>query len=177
MKVKKIIPLALIFLLTTTMVFGQSKRKKRKEANIKWNYEIKCEGISNNGDFLLKVFSFADNRSLDMETAKKNAVHGVIFKGIISTDRSCVTQPALVKDINKQQKEKAYFDKFFSPGGAYTKFVNLTTGGAIGANDRFIVKIGRKRYHKIGVMLSVNKNLLRKELEEAGIINKLTSGF
>lgn len=177
MKIKKTISILCLFLFATSMIFGQSRRKKRQALELKWNYEIICEGVGTNGDFLIKVFSFSDKRNLDIEIAKKNAVHGLIFKGITSTNRSCVTQPALVTDPNVQEQNKAYFNEFFSPGGKYGKFVTLTTGGAIGANDRFVVKIGRKRYHKIGIMLSINKNALRKELEEAGIIKKLSSGF
>ena len=52
--------------------------------------------------------------------------------------------------------------------------MSLTTNGAIAAGDR--IKISRKEY-KIGVIVSVNKKLLRDELEAAGIIRGLSSGF
>ena len=109
-----------------------------------------------------------------MEQAKKNAVHGVIFKGVPQGERGCVSQPALARNSNVEQEKQAYFNDFFAEGGKYMKFVNLTTDGAIGPGDR--VKISRKEY-KMGVIVSVNKALLRKELEDAGIVRGLSSGF
>lgn len=163
-------------LLTSTVILGQ-KRNKKEDAILKWNYELKCHGIGNNGEYLVKVFSLSKTRNLDLEIAKKNAVHGIIFKGVYSEDRSCTSQPALVKDSNTEEQKREYFDIFFSDGGKYRKFVNLVANGAVDAGDRYTVKVGRKKYSKIGVVVSVNKNMLRKELEDAGVIKKLTSGF
>ena len=57
------------------------------------------------------------------------------------------------------------------------KFVSLTNNGAVSPGDR--QKLGRflAREHKIGIMVSVKKDLLRKDLEDAGIIRGLNSGF
>jgi hypothetical protein len=52
------------------------------------------------------------------------------------------------------------------------KFVTLTNSG-LGAGDR--MKVGKE--YKVGVVVSVNIELLRKDLEAAGIIRALNSGF
>jgi GTP-sensing pleiotropic transcriptional regulator CodY len=53
------------------------------------------------------------------------------------------------------------------------KFVSLASDGAVAAEDR--MKVGKQ--YKIGVLVSVNVALLRKDLEDAGIIKSLNAGF
>ena len=53
------------------------------------------------------------------------------------------------------------------------KFVNVTGDGSVAAEDR--LKVGKE--YKIGVVVSINVNLLRKDLETAGIIKGLGAGF
>lgn len=53
------------------------------------------------------------------------------------------------------------------------KFVSLSNDGAVGAEDR--MKIGKE--YKIGLVVTVNVAELRKDLENAGIIRSLSSGF
>ena len=169
-----------IFLLASTIAFAQGKRRTSEKQNMKWNYDIECVGVGNDGEYLIKVFSFfrkKKRKGLDLELAKKNALHGVIFKGINSDSRDCVSQPALVKGANVEEQKSEYFDSFFKEGGKYKQFVNLTTGGAVKSGDRTQVRIGKKKYLKVGLVVSINKDLLRKELEAAGIIRKLSSGF
>lgn len=176
MKTNKITSLVL-FLFISTIVFGQSKRKREQMLNLKWKYEVECVNVGSQGEYLVKVFSYTKKKQLDQELALRNALHAVIFKGVYSKTRNCVKQPPLVKDANLEEQKSEYFNDFFKTGGKYKKFVDLTTGGAVSATDRFRVKIGKKKYYKIGVVVSVNKDLLRTELEAAGIIRKLNSGF
>ena len=178
MKINRITSLIIFFLVTTTAL-GQGKRKKEKMLNLKWNYEVECVAVGNQGEYLVKVFSFyKSKRKEDLEVSKKNALHAVIFKGVPADDsRRCVAQPPLVKNANVEEQKSEYFDDFFKIGGKYKKFVNLTAGGAVDAGDRYKVRIGKKKYTKVGVVVSINKDLLRTELESAGIIRKLSSGF
>ena len=53
------------------------------------------------------------------------------------------------------------------------KFVSATNDGAVAPEDR--VKIGKE--YKIGITVSVMYDQLRKELENAGMIKGLSSGF
>ena len=66
-----------------------------------------------------------------------------------------------------------FFKDFFATGGKYLKFVSLANQGAIGAGDA--IKVGKE--YKVGVVISVNTSELRKDLENAGIIRSLGSGF
>jgi sRNA-binding protein len=72
------------------------------------------------------------------------------------------------------EDEKAdFFEPFFEEGGRYMKFVSESSDGNVDAADR--VKVGKE--YKIGVVVSVHKDALRKDLEAAGIIRGLSSGF
>ena len=53
------------------------------------------------------------------------------------------------------------------------KFVNITNDGAVAAEDR----IKMDKQYKIGVVVSVNVAGLRKDLEDAGMVRGLNSGF
>ena len=63
-------------------------------------------------------------------------------------------------------------DSFYD-GGKYMKFVSVSGDGSIAAEDR--LKVGKE--YKIGVVISVSKDNLRKDLEDAGIVKGLSSGF
>jgi len=109
-----------------------------------------------------------------MEQAKKNAVHGIIFKGFPKKDRVQGQKP-IVTDPTIDIQNKDFFEQFFKTGGGdYMRFVTLANNGQIGLGDR--IKISKKEY-KIGVVVSVNKSELRKYLEKAGIIKGLSNGF
>jgi hypothetical protein len=70
-------------------------------------------------------------------------------------------------------EKQEFFDNFFADGGKYMKFVNVTGDGSVAAEDK--LKVGKE--YKIGVVVSVNVAGLRKDLEAAGIIRGLKSGF
>jgi hypothetical protein len=102
----------------------------------------------------------------------KNAVHGIIFRGFPDNNR-VTGQKALAQSPNLEQEKEDFFKEFFQNGGKFQKFVTLTNNGAIAAEDR--IKMGKE--YKIGVIVTVNVSALRKDLEDAGIIKGLSSGF
>lgn len=154
---------------------AQSKAKKRANNETEqWRYEIECISTGIHGTYLIKVWSYSKNLDIAIEQAKKNAVHGVIFKGFSGNKEGCTNQKPLSRNPNLEIEKKSFFKHFFEDGGKYLKFVNLSTDGAISAGDR--IKISKKEY-KIGVIVSVRKDELRKDLEYAGIIKGLSSGF
>ena len=149
----------------------------KKAANVdtqQWRYELDAVGVGVQGTYQVKVWSYSKDPNVATEQAKKNAVHGVIFKGFAST-RGVPSQKPLVSDSRIATERKDFFDAFFADGGGYMRFVNLSNSHdvAIAAGDR--IKIGKE--YKVGIIVSVNKDALRKELENAGIINKLGDIF
>lgn len=149
----------LVLLATTTLASCSSAKPD-------FSYEMVCQGVGTQGSNLLKVYSYAKNNDKAIEAAKKNAVHGILFKGIVGGN-GCAAQPAIVKP-NEQAANEVYFKNFFE-SGAYLRYVSLSNDGTISGKDR--LKVGK--YYKIGVIVSVNKHDLRKQLEADGIIRKL----
>lgn len=162
--------LTLIFLSISLFAFGQ-KRKANKDTE-SWRYEIECTGIGTEGTYLVKVWSYSKNGSVAIEQAKKNAVHGVIFKGF-SGGQGCATQRAMASNPNIETEKQDFFKLFFADQGNYMKYVNVSSDGNIAAKDR--MRVGKE--YKIGVIVSVMKDALRKDLEAAGVIRSLSSGF
>lgn len=163
--------LALFFFMPMSNM-AQAKRKANKDTKI-WRYEIEGVSQGSQGTYLIKVWSYSKKPKVAIEQAKKNAVHGVIFRGYEGNKKGLRPQKPLTNDPNLEQEKEVFFRDFFATGGKYLKFVSLTNDGAVAAGDR--LKVGKE--YKIGIVVSVQKDALRKDLESAGIIRGLNSGF
>lgn len=166
----------IVILLFCTVSGAEAKNKKKKadEDTVEWRYELECVQQGQQGTYLIKVWSYSKKPDVAIEQAKKNAVHGIIFKGYAGGAQGCTTQKPLVRSTNAEIEHEAYFKSFFSDGGKYMKFISLSTDGSVAAGDR--LKISKNEY-KIGVVVAVHKDQLRKELENEGIVKGLSSGF
>jgi hypothetical protein len=163
----------LLFILPVTLVSAQA-RKKAEQATREWRYELQCSGVGVDGTKLVKVFSYSKKADVAIEQAKKNAVHGMIFKGYAGNSATrCPSAPPLSNNPAVEKEKAEYFESFFDDGGPYMKFVAVSGDGSIAPGDR--VKVGKE--YKVGIVVSVMYDQLRKELENAGIIKGLSSGF
>ena len=163
-----------LLLLILGFNFGYGQGKRNNDANTHaWKYEIEGIGTGVQGSYQVKIWSIGSFQEAIIEQAKKNAVHAIIFKGFPDNNRVKGQKP-LATNPNLEQEQLAFFDEFFLNGGKYLKFVSLLANGSILPEDR--IKLGKFEY-KIGVIVSVNSAELRKDLENAGIIKGLTTGF
>jgi hypothetical protein len=166
--------ISLLFVMITSfsiVVNAQAKKKADKDTQA-WRYEIEVVQTGTQGTYLIKVWSYSKKPDVAIEQAKKNAVHGIIFKGFTGTS-SVPGQKALTSNVNLEEEKADFFKPFFADAGKYMKFVSLSNDGAVAAEDR--MKIGKE--FKVGVIVSVNVSSLRKDLEAAGIIKTLGAGF
>jgi hypothetical protein len=164
--------LSIILLLGFTfMVQAQAKRKADKDTEA-WRYEIEAVQTGVQGTYLVKIWSYSKKPDIAIEQAKKNAVHGIIFRGFAGIP-GVTGQKPLASNVNLEEEKADFFKPFFSDRGKYMKFVSVTNDGAVAAEDR--LKVGKE--YKIGVIVSVDVMGLRKDLEDAGIIKKLGAGF
>jgi len=171
-KLVKVGSLILIAVLGLTSLVSAQARKKADKDTKNWRYEIEAAGVGTQGSYLIKVWSYSKNPKVALEQAKKNAVHGVVFKGF--TGKPGVPgQKALASSPNIEQEKQEFFDDFFADNGKYMKYVSESGDGSIAAEDR--LKAGKE--YKIGIVVSVNVDALRKDLEAAGVIKGLSSGF
>ncbi len=137
-----------------------------------WRYEIEPVAVGTQGTYLIKVWSYSRSSRVAIEQAKKNAVHGIVFRGF-SGVYGVPGQRPLTPNPNLEQEQAHFFNNFFATGGKYQKFVSVSGDGTVQPRDR--LRVGNE--YKIGVVVSVNVAELRKDLEAAGIIRALDAGF
>lgn len=166
--------LLILLLLCTPIVASAQKRagKNADKETAAWRYEIEPVTTGTQGTVVLKVWSYSKKPNVALEQSKKNAVHGVIYKGVPAKDRVTGRKPLVEASVAAQNKE--FFDRFFADGGEYMRFVALTNNGAVDSGD--VMKTGKKEY-KIGVTVTVSYSELRSYLESQGVVKKLGSGF
>ena len=161
----------LLSLLVVALCVPASAGLRQKQANKdtdQFRYEIECAGNAIQGTYLVKVWTYSKKASVAENQCRKNAVHGVIFKGY-GGGQGCVSQRPMANQPGIENQYKDYFDQFFANGGEFQKYASIMEG------TTEIVKVGRE--YKVGVVVSVRKDDLRKALEAAGILKKLNSGF
>lgn len=161
--------LTIFLMFATYFVFAQTG--KNDENTKEWKYEISCVDVAKEGGYLIRVFTYANSRKLAIEQAKKNAVHGVLFKGFIGSDK-CASQKALFRSPTAEIENKDFFNVFFD-NNKYQKYVTLSTDGNIDPND--IVKVGKE--YKLGIIVTIAKDALRKDLEAAGILKNISDRY
>jgi hypothetical protein len=138
----------------------------KKPDNVR--YDIECAGNGSQGTYLVKVWVYTKTGNVSAETLKRYAVHGVIFKGYAGkTD--CVSQRPLANSPGIEQQQADFFNAFFNTDKAYAKYATEVAGSI----ER--IKVGKEYKH--GAVVSVAKDILRQDLEKAGIIRGLNSGF
>lgn len=137
-----------------------------------WKYELEGVRTGTKGTYLVKVYIYSKKPKVDFELAKKMAVHGVIFKGF-SGRTGMMGQPPLTNNPNLEEEKSEFFNAFFTTNGKYSKFINLSSD-QVGPGDR--IRVSKKLY-KTGIIMSINKDALRADLENAGILKGLSDGF
>ncbi len=172
MKTKLNLIVLIVFglLISPTLMIGQS-RKANKDTQ-SWRYEIEPVGVGTQGTYLVKVWSYSKKSQVAIDQAKKNAIHGIIFRGFTGIN-GVPGQKPLAREPNLEQSQESFFKTFFNNGGDFMRFVSITNDGSIAPEDR--LKVGKE--YKLGVIVSVNVSELRKYLEDKGIIKKLGAGF
>ena len=164
---RKILFSLLAVALCVPAVASIRQKQADKDTN-QFRYEIECAGNAIQGTYLVKVWTYSKKASVAENQCRKNAVHGVIFKGY-GGGQGCVSQRPMVSDPGAETQYVEYFDSFFANGGEFQKYASIMGG------TTETVKVGRE--YKVGVVVSVRKDDLRKALEAAGIIRGLNSGF
>lgn len=160
-----------IFLLVNGIVFFSCKSAKLNDPRTSTSYDYEVAFIRTGvaGTELFKVFAYGRNERECIEAAKVNAIKAVLFKGIPGSG----LQRPMITEAGAEEKYKDYFNQFFMSGGRYLNFVALSSDGSIDSRDR--MKVGK--LVKIGFVVSVQKDNLRKELQDDKIIKSLSSGF
>jgi len=167
----KILRWGIFILAVMTLASCATSKQTADKYTAQWRYEVEPVSIGTQGSYLIKVWSYSKKQAVAAEQAKKNAVHGVVFRGFAGMNG--VSRKAPLASPNLENEKREFFVPFFADGGRYMKYVSITNDGSIGAKDR--LKVGKE--YKIGVVVAVAVDELRKDLEDAGIIRPLGAGF
>ena len=135
---------------------------KLSKADTPWTYEIESVGVGADGTYAIRVWSYYKNAKMPLEVAKRNAVHGV------PAGNGAASQPPMVTG-QLSASDTAFFDNFFMAD--YQNYINSVANSSLR-----IIKL-RAREYKVGYVVSVAKDNLRKYLEDQGVIKGLSSGF
>lgn len=152
---------ALFFVATT------ASAKDKDEEPISFNYEMTredCPVPRDNNYVVFKVYSYGKKGALTAEIGKRNAIHGILFKGLASTSMQGRV-PALM-GTTPYDAHKEYFDRFFR-GTDYMQYIQETNKGF-----HEEIKISGKEY-KVGITVRVNLNDLRRRLEADGVLTNV----
>lgn len=128
-------------------------------------YDITGAGSGTEGTILVKVYVYS-KKATDQDL-KRAAVHGVVFRGC-SGNASGARQPAMAPPT-AESDNAAFCEAFFAIDGPCQNYASIVGG----SYDRVKTQKG----YKCGAILQVNKTALRKELEKAGVVRSLSSGF
>ena len=166
---QRILILSIFCVNILVLISCRSAKLTDPRTSTSYDYEVVFIRTGVEGTELFKVFSYGRNERECIEAAKVNAIKAVLFKGIPGSG----LQRPMITEAGAEEKYKAYFNQFFSSGGRYLNFVALSSDGSIDSTDR--MKVGG--LVKIGFIVSVQKDNLRKELQDDKIIKSLSSGF
>ena len=128
-------------------------------------YDITGAGSGTEGTILVKVYVYGSKVS--DQDLKRAAVHGVVFRGC-SGNQSGARQPAMAAPT-AETDNAAFCQEFFAADGPCQNYASVIAG----SYDRVKAQKGYKQ----GAILQVDKTSLRKELEKAGVVKSLSSGF
>lgn len=168
MKKLLLLALALILAAPGAMAIKQKIKKANAETE-QFRYDLEYVKPGGDGMSLVKVWSYSKRSRVAAEQCRKNAVHGILFKGY-AAGAGTASQRPLVREPNGVNEHAAFFETFFGDGGNYRQFVSEVTDGSMEVR-----KVGKQ--YKVGVVVTVSKDQLRKYLESQNIIRGLASGF
>ncbi len=151
----------LVTLLTLMLCFTMQLQAKSDDPV---KYDIMSAGSGTQGTCLVKVYVYSSSAKDD--ALKYAAVHGVLFRGYKGTPSA----PALAGSATVETQQADYFKAFFKKEKTYLQYASVMPG----TYER--IKMAKGGY-KIGAIVQVNKDQLRNDLQSAGIIRGLSSGF
>lgn len=156
----------LFFALSLFMLFAVCATAKSK-GDKPLQYDISAAGSGAQGTYLVKVAVYTKKKVSDDDIIRA-AVHGVLFKGVVGTER-IPTQRPLAGKATVENEHAEFFEEFFSENGNYKNFASIVPGT--------YTHVKAAKGYKEGATVTVMKDELRRALEDANVIRGLSNGF
>lgn len=128
-------------------------------------YEIEGAGVGSEGTYLVKAWVITSRGKATDQEIKEAALRGVMFRGFAAGGGSSSQRP-MVSAALEQEKAPFFKDFFAGPAGNFASIV-------AGSQQRVKTVKGVK----VGAVVQVRKDELRRYLEQAGVARGLSSGF
>ena len=164
---------AFLLFCMSLFVVVTATAKDEEENTYRYELENYTDATMPDGNIMVKVWNYGKKEKITRQTCMRNAVHGVLFKGVSGGRASGLSKGHAALCPDGYSAHTDYFDNFFNSGD-YMKYVELTNNGNIQPEDR--IKISSKEY-KIGMVCIINFNALRDRLQKDGISKGLNSLF
>ncbi len=154
-------------LLVVALLLTSCSSSKKLSSTVK-QYNVETMGVGNDGTYLINVtdyFKSADEE-VYLDGLKRDAVHCIIYQGIPAGNGS-IRQPALMNADTRIDGNEQALNEFFEQK-LYLNFVNSVVD-----SSKKITKMKESKNYKISVVISVDKDGLRKYLIDNNIIKPL----
>lgn len=132
-------------------------------------FDIECGGMTaKEGYYLVRVWVNSKKKAPNDMAIREAAVRGVLFRGVAPSDGCQSLRPIAGQTSEDQHAD--YFNAFFNTEKKYLSYASIISGS-------YIIEKHKRRSYRIGAKVMVAKDQLRRDLENAGIIRGLTTGF
>jgi len=150
------------------MAFASLEAKSQNSYSVP-RYDIMSHGTGTEGTYLAETIVYLPkpNKNVNVNLCKA-AVHGVLFKAL-AADNGGNAQKALVS-ASAETQHSDFFSNFFADEHLHSRYASVVDGSLR------VEKAGKKLY-RIKAIVSIQKDALRKYLEEQHIIESFKDLF
>ena len=142
-----------------------------KLPNVRWQYQVECNGLGAEGVQSLKVKTRANKKSKLWASAQKDAIHSALFRGAPIGERGCPKMAMINISGQNESIHKNFFGTFFSDGGDYKTFI-ASQPVLISP----VINISKGVY-EAEYIVGVRYNALKEYLKQNKIIYSIQDGF
>ncbi len=133
-------------------------------------FQIECNSVSADATYVVDVTVETNKEFANLGPVKLDAIDGVLFRGI--TGGNCVTQKPILTQTKSEVNNNSLIKAIYGKKRGYDKYI---TNIAPVSTTR--LTNASKPTTQFKYRITINKDLLRKDLSNAGLIKTLNSGF
>jgi hypothetical protein len=134
------------------------------------NYQVQCVSTSTDASYKVEISFQSIEPNPNLELIKLNAIDAILFRGLTG-GKDCITQKPMLTINKSEAKTNSFFKDLYGKKSAYNKYVSA----AEKTNDQLLQEKNRLYNHVC--IVSINKDLLRKDLITANLLKPLNAGF
>lgn len=125
------------------------------------SYNIAGCGQGKNGAYLVKVSMVVKDVKTARELMRRNAVHGVLFRGFTADAGGGTQQKPLIQDPNIERTKADFFNAFWNEK-SYERYVQMIATS--------FTSVKQNKEYEVSATFLVDKEALLRFLEESGVI-------